>query len=608
MISGFCFYKIKIDFEYMNEIYTVIAEPYHTLLELKEKTIKKIFPKPKNIHCFYKNLDIYEKEDEQISRLFPFKKKLKIKLKMPSKEKRPINSYKSYNLYSYKYLEKNAKSNIIENKEVQIPKIEVKSDSSIKCGAKIKIKMKNNRNLNNKNFVKKRLLSFTSMLENQKTRKKSNDLFEAIEDEYKDDELFYWLNKNKIKKFKSLDNIKNYNNDNNNDKNNNKENNKQYNEMNELEEDSISKTERKPKRLSKIKINFNDIKINNIKTQREKEDDIKEKLEIKFEKEKEEKNEDSLVNAQDKNEIKVINNKIKNNEKNENEINQNEDQIKNIEDENYNCSLCRKSLINNYCIKCNKFICKNCLEKCKLENHENIEIKINDDCLSNINLYGSSIISSIDKKVKEIQEYDKELKIYDIKKNRDNLISMFNEIINIYSQITQALKNMYKEKDVKDEMSKYRIDSDKIKDEINEIIKKAESYVKSDKNNNSPKFKIMNMQYFFGLINEKQNSHKLLTEKMNVYSLNTNLNYNIENSFKSIEEIMKKISNKENPFDLKENMKDEYDKLLKEQKNISNVKDKKKMFFRRRSMFKAQIPNFPTILPPDENGDKCDNK
>ena len=32
------------------------------------------------------------------------------------------------------------------------------------------------------------------------------------------------------------------------------------------------------------------------------------------------------------------------------------------------------------------------------------------------------------------------------------------------------------------------------------------------------------------------------------------------------------------------------------------------MFFRRRSMFKAQIPNFPTILPPDENGDKCDNK
>ncbi len=117
------------------------------------------------------------------------------------------------------------------------------------------------------------------------------------------------------------------------------------------------------------------------------------------------------------------------------------------------------------------------------------------------------------------------------------------------------------------------------------------------------------MKYFFGLINEKQNNHKLLTEKIDVYSLNENVNNNIENSFKNIEEIMKKVSNKENPFDLKDNLKNVYDKILKEHQNISNVKDKKKMLFKRKSIiYKVKMPNFPTILSADENKDKSDNK
>ena len=599
MKNGLFFYKINIDFEYMNEIYTILAEPYHTLLELKEKVTKKIFPTPRNMHCFYKNLDIYDNEGEQISRLFPYKKKLKIILKKPSKEKKLIKPYKSY-----KYLQTKTKSNIIDNKETQIPKIDMNSDSSIKFRKKTKIKTNNH--LNNKNLVKQRLLSFTSLLDNPKTRKPSHDMYETIDE----DDLFYHLHKNKLKQYKLV------NNDINNNENNNEKNNINFNKNNDiiLEEDSIYHTERRPKRLNKLQPNINQIKIPNNKEQNE---NLNDKFKTQREKEDIQLLLKSLENLNE-NESSIQTSKINdedikndNKEKENNTENKNDKGIQNqiIEDENYICIKCKQNIINYYCIKCNEFICKNCLEKCKSDNHDYIEIKLNEDCLSNINLYGSSAITNLEKKINEILEYDKELKIYDIKKKRDNLISMFHEILNLYSQITQILKITYKEKDVKNAMTKYKLDSDKIKEEINEIINKAESYIKSDSNNNQPKFKIMNMKYFFGMINEKQNNHKLLTEKMNVYSLNTNININIEKSFSEIEELMKKISNKENAFNLNNNLKEEYNKLLKEHQNINSNKDKKKMFFKRKSVMinKSQLPNFPIIISNDKNNNDKNN-
>ena len=608
MKSGFYFYKVSIDFEYLNEIYSIVAEPYNTLIELKENIIKKIFPSPKNVHCFYQNLDIYEKENEQISRIFPFKKKIKIRLKNPSKEKKLIKPYNSY-----KYLDNRVKSNIIENKEIKIPKIEINSinsinsDSSIKFGKKIKIKNNHNHQISTKNIVKKRLLSFSSVAEsinNPKERKRSQDTLESNGEEfYTNDELFYYLYKNKIKKLK-LVNI-----DNNKD-------NINFNNNNDIitEEESIYYTERKPKKLNKLKINLNDIKINfqkdndNInndkcKTQREKE-------EIKILINNEVNNENKEIN--DENDIESFQISNENNEnnqnggnngknKNNNEIN---GQSKIIEDDNYICTLCKKNIVSYYCLKCNQFICKNCLEKCKSDNHENININLNEDSLFNINIYAKSLISNIDKKVNEIKQYDSELKIFDIKKRRDNIILMFNEIINLYSQITSILKNTYKEKDAKNEMSKYKLDSDRIKEEIKKIIKHAETYAKSDSNNNKPKFKIMNMKYFFDLINQQQNNHKLLTDKIKVFSLNSSINGNIEKAFNEIEEIMKKITNKENPFDLNDNLKDDYYKLIKEQRNQMRKKSS-----RHKSSKNANkmISHFPSIKSPDKNN-KDNNK
>ena len=114
----------------------------------------------------------------------------------------------------------------------------------------------------------------------------------------------------------------------------------------------------------------------------------------------------------------------------------------------------------------------------------------------------------------------------------------------------------------------------------------------------------MNIQYFFNLINEKNNNHKIITNNMNVYSLNSNINTNIEKSLNEIEEIMKKISNKENVFELKDDLKNEYDKLMNEATNVS--KEKKK-FFRRKSVAINLNKNFfsiPSPLSQEVNSEK----
>ena len=81
------FNKISIDFEYLNEIYTIKSDPYKTLSELKELISKKIFPFPGDVHCYYKNMDLIEQEEDSISKIFPNKTKIKIVLKKPQKDK-----------------------------------------------------------------------------------------------------------------------------------------------------------------------------------------------------------------------------------------------------------------------------------------------------------------------------------------------------------------------------------------------------------------------------------------------------------------------------------------------------------------------------------------
>ena len=62
MKFGYQYFKISVDFEYKNEIYNIIAEPFNTVLELKEIICKKIFPFPKTFIVFIKILTYMEKK------------------------------------------------------------------------------------------------------------------------------------------------------------------------------------------------------------------------------------------------------------------------------------------------------------------------------------------------------------------------------------------------------------------------------------------------------------------------------------------------------------------------------------------------------------------
>ncbi len=83
--------EIEIYFEYLNDIHYIVAEKFHSLREIKQRIIRKIFHIPKNVHCFYKNRDLYQDEEEQLETLFPTQYKVTIKLRLPSNEEKKNN-------------------------------------------------------------------------------------------------------------------------------------------------------------------------------------------------------------------------------------------------------------------------------------------------------------------------------------------------------------------------------------------------------------------------------------------------------------------------------------------------------------------------------------
>ena len=276
--------------------------------------------------------------------------------------------------------------------------------------------------------------------------------------------------------------------------------------------------------------------------------------------------------------------------------NNNNNVNKEMIDENYVCPSCKEEMISEYCINCNLFKCNTCIENCKDEQHEHLKIDLDGNCIKEITTFGEQVTSNIDKNLEEILDFNKELQIYDIKNFRDNLITLINEIYNLYNEITSILKNLYKEKGVKKEMNKYEAESNKIKAEVNEILHKANSYLKNDEDISTPKYKIMNMQYFFNIINEKGKTYNSLTNKMKKYSLNLTINSNIEKSFNDIKNIMTSMINKENPFFLKDDLKREYQKLI--QSDLNPKLEKRNLFNKRKtlSIKPIRLPHFPSIV------------
>ena len=498
------FNKISIDFEYLNEIYTIKSDPYKTLSELKEIISRKMFPYPAGAHCFYKNMDLFDQEDDEISKIFPNKVKIKITLKKPQKEKSlkkssqkrnsqvkvvsfdtipvsPISPRKDRTLNSKTIRKKNITNEII------LPKIEnIRMKGRQSCVLynikKIENNLneeKENNNSENDSNEKDDITSYKKLIQLEDNEKEAKSLL----DKYKGKKIDYLLT----------------------DK-------KEINDMNFLLSSLKSKNNNKYKLGNSFNIS---------------------KSKLTNNKEKDKDNYFVKTELNNDNKFKLVKRDLESDDKDKKIDNENIAQ-ENF-DENYSCNSCKKNIISQYCINCNTFKCNSCIDLCKTYSHEILQINLNEDCFKIIMSYYDLINSNINNSIEEILQYKEDLKIIDIKKSRDEIVSLINDVLNIYNEVINILENnIYKDKTVKKEMNKYEIESNKIKSEINDIIQKLNSYIKNEENISKPKYKMMNMQYFYNLLNEKGKSFNILTQNMKVFTLNHEINSNIEKSFNDI--------------------------------------------------------------------------
>ena len=583
------YHKISIDFEYLNEIYNINCDPYNSLSELKDIVSKKIFPHPGNIHCFYKNFDLYDKEEEEIAKIFPNKSKITIKLKNPPTVKPLKNPFPG---------RRGRKLLTVLEPPPQFPTI---TPSLSPQRTKTKTMRK-------KDIL--RLMTPHSM-SNTKTESNPNSNLninsggniqineEIVNDSIKNNELFYYLHKSTVDKFKKPK------------------------KLNKIENEQSVKSIMDRYKSSKININFlTDVKgikdlntlLSNLKPKNLNSYKFNKNINSKFNSHKNSIDRSKkIINAEKfllKSKINLdisLDDKKANEEKfNGNNKEKKEDDDSNNKehiDENYICNSCKNEIISEYCLICNEFKCNSCIELCKVDEHEHLKLKLDDSCYKIINSYGELIISNLDKKHEEFLELNNEIQVYDIKKFRDNMISFINDIINTYNEIISVLENIYKERPLKKEIIKLETESINIKTGVNDILQKAKNYLKSDADTSEPKNKMMNMKYFFNLLNEKEKSYNSFIQNMKVYSLNMTINSNMKKCFNEIENLMKSITQKENAFSLKDDLKKEYEQLIQKSKNL-NI-DKRKVFKKRKtlSIKPLNFPNFPRIAfeKADEN-------
>ena len=60
------FKYIKINFEFQDKIVMILAEPYKTFSEIKQKALNKFKEVSNNIHFYYLGIDLCKNEEEKI--------------------------------------------------------------------------------------------------------------------------------------------------------------------------------------------------------------------------------------------------------------------------------------------------------------------------------------------------------------------------------------------------------------------------------------------------------------------------------------------------------------------------------------------------------------
>ena len=95
--NNYAFKKVRINFEFNDQLVTLSAEPYKTLKQMREKVMKLLYLCPKQLKVYYSNRDITKDEFEKVGKLFRGKVNVNIKLVEGENDHRYIQSSSSRN-------------------------------------------------------------------------------------------------------------------------------------------------------------------------------------------------------------------------------------------------------------------------------------------------------------------------------------------------------------------------------------------------------------------------------------------------------------------------------------------------------------------------------
>ena len=117
---------IEIKFEYNNQIVTIKAEPYRTINYILEKAkikMNKIIQIPNNINFFFLGKELNFKNNEKIGNIFNHREKVRIKMKLPSVEKKLIEPKKNLGIANRNnIINKKNNTYLLNTKKLIIPK------------------------------------------------------------------------------------------------------------------------------------------------------------------------------------------------------------------------------------------------------------------------------------------------------------------------------------------------------------------------------------------------------------------------------------------------------------------------------------------------------
>ena len=86
--NNYSFKKVRINFEFNDQLVTLSAEPYKTLIQMREKVMKLLYLCPKKLKVYYSNRDITKDEFEKVGKLF--RGKVNVNIKLVDGEKKAI--------------------------------------------------------------------------------------------------------------------------------------------------------------------------------------------------------------------------------------------------------------------------------------------------------------------------------------------------------------------------------------------------------------------------------------------------------------------------------------------------------------------------------------